>query len=266
MIQIKNKVVVITGASQGIGKHLALEFARRGAITIICARSVKRLKEVELTAKHENGNVFSVVLDVTSEISVRSTVNKVIKKYGRIDVLVNNAGVGLFETIAKSKREDIKKVFDTNFFGPLSLMQFVLPHMRKRKQGMIVNISSAISKYSLFHQGIYAASKAALERITESADIEENRFGIKTLLVIPDRTRTHFRKHIVGPKKLARLPFKLPESDPQKVAKKIVDSIVKERCVVHTSLRSRAYHIAASLWPRYVGAMLKNSYKAHRKD
>jgi len=262
MFQIKNKVVVVTGASQGIGKHISIEVAKKGAIVVMIARSLKKLKKVELTIKSTQGVCFLIVGDITSKNSVKQSIQKVIEKFGRVDILINNAAIGLFETVADSEQKDIKKVFDTNFFGPIYCIQFVIPHMRKRKKGMIVNISSAISKYSMYHQGIYSASKAALERITEAIGIEEIGFGVKTLLIIPDRTRTQFRNHVAGPKRFARLPFKLPESDPRKVAKKILLAIIKEKNVFHTTIRSRIYHIATAICPKLVGQILeRNHYK-----
>ena len=261
MMQIKNKVVMVTGASKGIGRSLAIEFVKNGAITVLAARSVGELKKLESILKSSDGKVFSVFLDLTSKKSIESTVKEVIGKYGKIDVLVNNAGVGLFDNISDSKSEDIKKLFETNFFGPLFLIQNVLPYMRKRKTGMIVNISSAISKHSLFHQGIYSASKAALERITEALSIEEHKNGIKTLLVIPDRTKTNFRDNVLGNKKFAKLPFKLPESSPDLIAKKIVKSIIKGKSIYYTSLRSRIYTAASGLCPQLINKIFKKSYK-----
>ena len=132
--------------------------------------------------------------------------------------------------------------------------------MRKGKNGLIVNISTAISKHSLFHQGIYSASKAALERITEALSIEEHRSGIKTLLVIPDRTRTNFRNNVLGKKKFTKLPFKLPESSPDLIAKKIVKSIIKGKNISYTSLRSRIYTAASGLCPQFINNLYKKSY------
>lgn len=260
-MQIKNKVVMITGASKGIGKSLAMEFVKNGAIVVLAARSADQLKMLESTLKSYDGEVFSVFLDLTSKKSIESAVKEVIYKYGRIDMLINNAGVGLFDNISDSKNEYVKKLFETNFFGPLFLIQNVLPYMRKRKIGMIVNISSAISKHSLFYQGIYSASKAALERITEALSIEEHKNGIKTLLVIPDRTRTNFRSNVLGNKKFAKLPFKLPESSPDSIAKKIIKSIVKGKSISYTSLRSRIYTAASGLCPQFINNLYKKSYR-----
>tara|TARA_B100001971_G_C18235368_1_gene566745 strand:- start:1090 stop:1896 length:807 start_codon:yes stop_codon:yes gene_type:complete len=260
MFQLKNKVVVITGASEGIGKSLALEFGKRGAITVITARSTKKLKKVESILKSNNADVFSITLDITSKSSIKYMIKKVMEKYGKLDILINNAGVGLFEKISNSKWSDTKKLFDTNFFGPLICMQLVLPHMRRRKEGLIVNISSAISKHSLFYQGIYSASKAALERITESLDIEEYRHGVKTLLIIPDRTKTNFNRNILGSKRLVQLPFKLPMSNPNIIAKKIVASIIEEKHICYTTLRSRVYSLAAGFYPEYINKTFKKSY------
>ena len=261
MTQITDKVALITGASKGIGRSLAIELAKNRAIVILAARSRDELKKLEADLKARDYRVSSVFLDLTSKKSIETAAQEVIRRHQKIDILVNNAGVGLFETIADSKTEDAKKLFETNFFGPLYLIQNVLPYMRKRKSGLIVNVSSAISKHSSFHQGIYSASKAALERMTEALSIEEHRNGIKTLLVIPDRTRTEFRSSALGKKKNEKLPFKLPESSPDLIAKKIIKAIMKGKDISYTSLRSRAYTAASGLCPQLINKTYKRSYR-----
>lgn len=260
-MEIKNKIVIITGASRGIGRSLAKEFSNMGAITVITARSMDKLKEVESELKRNDAKVHSIALDLTSKKSIKSMVNEVMQRYGRIDILVNNAALAFYEEIADSKWDDIKKLFDTNFFGPLQCIQMVLPYMKKRKKGLIINISAPISKYSLHHQGIYAASKAALERITEAVDIEENKYGIKTLTAIIDRTKTDMKKNALGPKKYARLPYNLQEADPDNVAKKIVRSVMKGKSICFMSKRSRAFTIASALYPQLINKMFKKSHK-----
>ena len=266
MYDIKNKVVIITGAGGGIGSPLSFEFGKNGAVVVIAARSLEKLKRLETLLMVHNIKVFPVVLDLTSKDSIRSMIKKILKKYGRIDILVNNAAVGLFETVGDSRQNDIKKLFETNLFGPLLCIQLVLPHMRKRKNGLIVNMSSAVSKHSLYHQGIYSASKAALERVTEAVSIEEYKNGIKTLLVIPDRTKTAFRSNVLGSKKYAKLPFKLPESKPKKVAEKIINAIKRGNAVYYTSLRGKAYSIASGLYPEVISEIYKKSYGKFTKQ
>ena len=261
MMQIKNKVVIITGASRGVGKSLAKEFSSWGAITVITARSIAKLKEVESELKHNNAKVYPIAFDVTSKKSIKSMVDEVIQKYGRVDILVNNAALAFYEEIADSKWDDIKKLFQTNFFGPLQCIQMVLPHMKKRGNGLIVNLSAPISKYSIHHQGIYAASKAALERMTEALDIEEGEYGIKTLIAVIDRTKTGMTKHAIGPKKYARLPYNFQESDPDTVAKKIVRSVIKGDKVCFMSKRSWAFSIASALYPQLINKMFEKSHK-----
>lgn len=260
MMQIKNKVIVITGASRGIGKSLAKEFSNMGAITVITARSMGKLKEVESEIKHNNARAHPIALDVTSKKSIKSMVNEVIRKYGRIDILVNNAALAFYEEIADSKWNDIDKLFKTNFFGPLQCIQMALPYMRKRRKGLIVNISAPISRYSLHHQGVYSASKAALERITEALDIEESKYGIKTLIVIIDRTKTDIKKYALGPKKYARLPYNLHEADPDAVAKKIVRAVIKGDSVCFMSKRSWLFSILSVLCPQFINKMFKKSH------
>ncbi|MBI2559312.1 SDR family NAD(P)-dependent oxidoreductase [Candidatus Woesearchaeota archaeon] len=259
-MQIENKVVVITGASRGIGKSLAREFSRNGAITVITARSIGKLKEVESELKHNSAIVHPIAFDVTSKKSIESMINEVIRKYGRIDVLVNNAALAFYEEIADSKWDDIDKLFKTNFFGPLQCIQTALPYMKKRRKGLIVNISAPISRYSLHHQGVYSASKAALERITEALDIEEGKYGIETLIAIIDRTKTDIKKYALGPKKYARLPYNLQEADPDAVAKKIVRAVIRGDRVCFMSKRSWVFGILSVVCPQFINKMFKKSH------
>ncbi len=260
MKSFENKVVVITGASRGIGKELAVLFLKSKAYVAICNRDLAQLQktEVELLKHCENsGYLFCSSTDLSDLNSAKEFMNCVIKKFGKIDILVNNAALGLFQDLSDVSIADAKKLFEINFFAPLVLIQQTLPLMRKQKSGYIVNISSIISKHSVFYQGIYAASKSALDRLTESLRAEETKNGIITLSVWPDRTKTDFRQYVLGPKENAHLPQNLKENSPSEIAQRIYDSIKAERYELYTTLMSRIYSILSFFAPVVVRHVMR---------
>ncbi len=266
-IHLKGKVAVVTGASSGIGECLAKNLAKEGVIVILLARSLDRLKEIEKELLQKGHIAEAKQIDLTSKESIKNTFDSIRRKYPKIDLLINNAAVGLFETIKDTKLNEAEEVMKTNFFGPLLCIQEVLPVMHQQKQGLIVNLSSAISKQASFYQGIYAASKSALDRLSESLRIEENTNKIQVISVYIDRTRTNFRNHVVGPKDKLVLPFRrLKEASPEKVAELIIESIKKSKVIVHTSLRSRLFSFGAGILPEVVNYLFIKQYNTTLKS
>ena len=257
MLPLQNKIMLITGASSGIGKCLAEEAAQQGATVLLAARSLDKLKEIEHNILQKNLKAEALVVDLTSDQSIKKVFEQIQKKYNHLDLLINNAAVGLFETVKNSQSKDAHQLFKTNFFGPITCIQQALPLMNK--ESIIVNISSAIAKHASFYQGVYSASKAALERVSEALRIEEN---ITVLTVNIDRTKTDFRNHVLGPKHQLVLPFQhLQEADPQQVAKKILKAIQAKKSIYHTTLKSRVFTLATALFPSLINHLFRKQYK-----
>ncbi len=179
-------VTLITGASTGIGEATALHFARLGHSVYASMRtpgaSSGALRGV---AEDEGVDLELIALDVDDSASVASAVGGVLERSGRIDVLVNNAGLGKLTSVEEVPLEDAKAVFETNVFGPLRMMQAVLPGMRERRSGTIVNMSSVAGRIVSAGHGIYSASKYALEALSEAVAIETRRFGIRVIVIEP---------------------------------------------------------------------------------
>lgn len=170
----ENKVILITGASAGIGKQTAMYLAKRGYTVYGGSRT--RPSEMEFKW---------VELDVTNEDSVQRAVQGIIDQEGRIDVLVNNAGLGIIGPLEETSQALIARVFETNVFGLLRVTRAVLPAFRKQKTGLVINISSIAAETGLPFRGIYSASKAAVQRITESLSMEVRPFDIKVCSILP---------------------------------------------------------------------------------
>ena len=186
---MKNKIWLITGISSGLGKALAESVMASGNFVIGTFR--KQVQVDEFNEKYSNA-AYSVLLDITDEQNIEKTVSTIISRYGRIDVLVNNAGVGFVGAVEETSMNETRRVFEANVFGTLKLTQTVLPHMRKEKNGNIVQISShgGIKAFAGF--GIYNASKFALEGFSEALAQEVTPLGIKVSIVEPGPFRTKF--------------------------------------------------------------------------
>lgn len=180
------QVVLVTGASSGIGRSIALHLAEAGYRVFGTSR--------QLHAGQHDGITF-VPLELTDEVSVRNCVAAVLDQAGRIDVLINNAGSDLVGALEETSLADAQWIFDVNFFGAVRMVQAVLPHMRARRSGQIINISSALGLAAWPFEGFYCASKYALEGYTESLCYEMNLFGIRVSSVQPGFFRSNMIAH-----------------------------------------------------------------------
>ncbi len=179
-------VTLVTGASSGIGEATALHLARLGH-EVYASMRTPDVSGGTLRGASEEGHLGLEViqLDVDDSASVASAVGGVIERSGRIDVLVNNAGVLKLTSVEEISVEEAKAVFETNVFGALRMMQAVLPGMRERGSGTIVNMSSVAGRLVSAGHGIYAATKYALEALSEAVAIETRRLGIRIILIEP---------------------------------------------------------------------------------
>ena len=179
-------VTLVTGTSTGIGEATALHLSRLGHSVYASMRAPEAsgggLRRV---AEEERLDLAVIALDVDDPASVASAVGDVLERSGQIDVLVNNAGLGKLTSVEEVPVEDAKAVFETNVFGPLRMIQAVLPGMRERGGGTIVNISSVAGRLVSAGHGVYAATKYALEALSEAVAIETKRFGIRVIVIEP---------------------------------------------------------------------------------
>ncbi|MFD3837806.1 oxidoreductase [Streptomyces sp. NPDC058642] len=184
-------VALVTGASSGIGKETALALAAAGFNVVGTSRDTSRVTPLD--------GVTFVGLDVADDSSVTAAVQEVSERFGRIDVLVNNAGVGSMGAAEETSLEQAQAVFDTNVFGVMRMVNEVLPHMRAQRRGRIINISSVLGFLPQPYMAAYAASKHAIEGYTESLDHEVRDHGIRALIVQPAYTRTGFEANSAKP-------------------------------------------------------------------
>lgn len=228
-MEIKGKIVIITGASQGIGLATAKLLSHKGAKIILAARSDDLLKQAE----KEITNSFAIKTDVTKPSDVKNLVSKAIAKFGRIDILINNAGQGIHGFgIERVNLEDYRKIMELNVFSVVNMMQEVIPHMKKQGGGMIINVSSMLSKMYIPFLGPYSSTKHALNSISLTARQELAKDKIIVSIVLPKMTSTNFSKNSIHVNDWK--PTQNPNASPmqidtaEKVAEEIAEAIKTE--------------------------------------
>jgi NAD(P)-dependent dehydrogenase (short-subunit alcohol dehydrogenase family) len=200
-------VVLITGCSSGFGLLSALQFARKGDTVYATMRDTSKAGTLEEARDKEKLSIHIVPLDVTDDASVAKAVKRVVSEAGRIDVLVNNAGIGAQGPIEETDDAEAKEIFETNFFGVLRTIRAVLPQMREQKSGTIVNVSSLAGVVCPPFDGIYSASKHALEAMSEALHYEAHPFGVRIALVEPGGFETNIGN-------TRRIPRRFTEGSP----------------------------------------------------
>jgi len=184
------KVVLITGCSSGIGLLTAVLLAKNNYKVYATVRNPE--KATELQKQLANTSAEILPLDVTQEDSIHDAVQKILEKENKIDILINNAGYGLFGGVETVTLQQAQDQFNTNFFGVIRVLQAVLPAMRKQRSGHIINISSIVGIVGVPGMDLYVASKHALEGLTESMLLQLRTFGINVTLIEPGPVKTYF--------------------------------------------------------------------------
>lgn len=242
-----DKVALVTGSSSGIGFETSLMLARAGFNTYASMRNLEKSKNITEIARKEKLPLQVVQLDVNKDGSVKDAIVKILKADQRIDVLINNAGYGLFGSVEDTSIEEIKAQFETNFFGVVRVTQHVLPIMRTKYNGnsVIVNVSSVNGHVAFPVISAYVATKFALEGLSESIAYELEPFGIKMILIEPGAIGSNFMKGSVLPKEalnpgspysefVQKVRVKISSdhenaTQPEEVAKTIVQAISSEK-------------------------------------
>ena len=185
---------LVTGCSSGIGLHTAVELAKDGYATFATMRDTSKNADLLEAAARESVQVEILNLDVDDVSSISDAVDRIMRQAGRIDVLVNNAGYGQFGTLEDTPISDFKDQFQTNYFGIVSVLQNVLPHMRAQGSGRVVNVGSVAGRMGLPCSPAYISSKFALEGLTECLRYELDQFGIQVTIIEPGVVKTSFFK------------------------------------------------------------------------
>ena len=188
------QTVLITGATDGLGRAAALLLAEKGYRVFAAGRSVEKRAELERLAASKKLPLESIELDVCDDGSVNRAVQHVLQKAGNVDVLINNAGVGLMAVAEELKLDDLRRLYETNIFGLLRVTQAVLPHMRERKSGRILMLSSVAGILTPPTYGAYSSSKHAVEALSNAFRLELYPFNVDVILIEPGYIMTNFQQ------------------------------------------------------------------------
>lgn len=251
---LKGKVAVVTGASSGIGEETARELAARGARVVLASRAMDRLEALKLEISASGGLALAVETDVSDRASVEAMVRRTVGELGSLDVLVNNAGLGLSGQISEVRPEDVRHVFEVNAIGPLNCIQASLPHMGQG--GHIVNVSSVVGKRAIPKVGAYCASKAAMNALSDALRVEVAARGITVTSVYPGTTRTSFRENSrrTGTEKRGWRPGGVT---PDRVARRIADAVEKGPRDVYVTVPDRLFVAGVTLFPGLTDRLLR---------
>jgi len=273
----RERVILVTGCSSGIGRATALEAAGRGHRVFATARNRNDLADLERTA-----NLETLALDVTDGAAIRSCVDDALSRAGRLDALVNNAGYGQYGAAEEVTLEEWRAQFEVNLFGAIAMIQACLPAMRRQRAGTIVNVSSVSGRVAIPFAAPYSASKHALEAVSDALRIELSAFGVRVVLVEPGPIETRFTdraRAMVGPliarpgpyRELYALAERAMEGDfqkgvqpPEAVARVIVDAIEagRPRPRYPVGMMSRAlFPLKTALPDRWLDGLMRRALR-----
>ena len=216
LMNLQGSVAIITGASSGIGAATAHELARQGAIVVLAARRGDNLQALADAITFHGGRALAVPTDVSRREEIDHLVQKTLETYGRVDVLVNNAGIGLGSSVSDSDDVAMQQIIDVNLLAPARCIQAVLPYMRRQGGGVIVNIGSVAGEVA--SSGLYAATKFGLRGLSDALRRELRRDNIAVVLIAPGFIRTPMTEGV-----------KLPMPGPETVARAVVKAIQHPR-------------------------------------
>ncbi len=242
-MEISGKVIIITGASSGIGAATARELARHGATLVLAARREDELVALQAEIKAQGGRALAAPTDVRERADLERLVQATLDTYGRIDVLVNNAGVSPGKRIAELSDDEIRRVFDVNLLAPARLVSLVVPQMRQQGGGIIVNIGSVAGEVAT--SSIYAATKFGIRGLNDALRRELWHDGITLVLIAPGFIRTAMTRGA-----------KFPMPGPELIARAVADGIRRPRRKIIAPWYYRPAIVVAKLLPAVADAVL----------
>lgn len=254
---MKDKIVLITGASSGIGKTIATDLSQfKLKSLIIVSRNEAGLNELATTIKDRSVDVIPLVCDISSKEEVRNMSNTVLQKFGYIDILINNAGIGIFGKVNETSIEEIEKVNNTNYFGMIYCTKFFLDSMIKRNTGYIINIASLAASFGIPGMAAYCGSKFALLGFSESLKHELRNTGIKISVISPIGVKTNFFNN-------KYFNYKIPMKyalKPEKVSKAVMNSFMSSSFQIFVPSFSGLTLLFKYLFPAIVDLFIEKQF------
>jgi NAD(P)-dependent dehydrogenase (short-subunit alcohol dehydrogenase family) len=262
-MKFKDKVVIVTGATSGIGLACARAFAAEGSKVVLAARSEDKLKQILNDFSCNGKDCIGVKTDVTSQADCENLINKTIIKFGRIDILVNNAGISMRALFEDVDMEVLRKVMDVNFWGTVYCTKYALPYILQTK-GSIVGISSIAGFHGLPGRTAYSASKFAMQGFLESVRIENLKKGIQVLILSAGFTSSNIRLNALDAHGNPQGETPMPEEKlmpPERVAKNVLRSIRKRKRNRIMTTEGQLMVFFQRIIPRLVDITIYNKFK-----
>lgn len=257
-MDFKNKTVLITGASSGIGKDAAIEFAKLGANIILVARRKDKLEKVENELKKFHVSTLTIPCDVSKKDQVNQMSKLVLERFGSIDILVNNAGFAIYGSVLDLSIEDIESQMETNYLGMIYCIKNFLPSMLEKKSGHIVNVASVAASFGLPGIASYCASKFAMLGFSEGLKHELKGTGVGITVVSPIMVRTNFFDH----PSFEKMPQYSPTSLSSKtVAKAILKAANSSRLEIIVPSVVRGAVWLKNTFPYFINPIIGKSFK-----
>ncbi|MEM7115493.1 MAG: SDR family oxidoreductase [Chloroflexota bacterium] len=248
MSAVANKVVIVTGASAGIGRATAVSFAQAGATVVVTARREPRLETLMSELAQYPGEHLAVVGNIQKEAFAQALISQVVDELGRVDIVVNNAGVGQQHSVANIPSSALETVFKTNLFGLIYVTQAAVAQMKRQGGGHLVNVSSIVGQRPFPQGAVYSASKTAVNFISRGLRMELRQHNIRVTTVYPGLTATEFAQARLG--EPADNRFGLRGVKPERVAKAIVKSVQNGRSECYATWFDWAFTHLNRLFPR----------------
>jgi short-subunit dehydrogenase len=258
---IANKVIIITGASSGIGRATALALGGERATLVLVARREQLLRDLEDQIRREGGTALSLPSDLREKAHVQKMIHSTRDQFGRIDVLINNAAFGFYGTVENTPPAVVREIFDLNFEAPLLACQLAIPIMRAQGTGHIINVSSIAGKRGLPMTGIYCATKFALQGISETLRIELKGSGIDVSIINPAATETEFGDNVRRADAAVKFKAMGHIQSAEEVAATIVRCIREPKVEVYPYGRSRLLVWANAIAPSLVDIVIARFFR-----
>ena len=229
MRSLHNKVVVITGASAGIGRECAFAFRRAGAHVVIAARRTDRLEEIRSAIQSDGGKCLAVSTDVADPAQIQRLLDATLEHFGRVDVWINNAGFGQVSRFEDITPEEMARLWLVNYMGAFHGCRTALQQMRRQESGHIMNVSSMVARFPLPLNSGYTAAKCALTGLSEALDMEMEGTGIRVTAVLPGVTESEFTDAMVTKIPSPNAPRRIPITPARRVAERMVACALRPR-------------------------------------